>query len=65
MSIQRQNQKAQNKILFLFFAYTNKARSGYFLVTKRENKGRITPWVGKLADDAQKLRKLSAFFKED
>lgn len=34
------------------------------MVTKRENKGRITPWVGKLAD-AEKLRKLSAYFKED
>jgi len=35
------------------------------VVTKRETKGRITLWVGKLADDAEKVRDLSDFFEED
>lgn len=35
------------------------------IVIKREAKERITLWVGKLADDAEKLRELSAFFEED
>lgn len=35
------------------------------IITKRETKGRITPWVGKLADDAEKHSELTVFFKED
>lgn len=66
MSIQRQNQKYKIK----YFCYSlliliSHFKGIFFLVTERENKGRITPWVGKSADDAEKLRKLSAFFKED
>lgn len=37
----------------------------FFIITKRETKGRITLWVGKLADDAERLRELSALFEED
>lgn len=32
---------------------------------ERETEGRINPWIGKLADDAEKLREPSAFFEED
>lgn len=30
-----------------------------------ETEGRINPWIGKLADDAEKLREPRAFFEED